>query len=207
VVVSHLHADHCSDVASLIDYRRFNLWPPENPSVQKTAVLAPPGASDRFSALYAASTADLLNIDLGDVLDIRGLSDGMTVRIADCEVTARMLDHPGGSYGIRISDGDRSLAYSGDTGPTDRLVELAQDVDLFLCEASWPHSTLNQNPYRMHLSGKQGGEYAAAAGARRLVITHVLPWYRDDSEQIFSEAREAFGGPVELARAGSTLTI
>jgi ribonuclease BN (tRNA processing enzyme) len=61
------------------------------------------------------------------------------------------------------------LAYSGDTGPTPALVELARDADVFLCEATLrepegePHG---------HLTADEAREIAAAAGARRLLLTH-----------------------------------
>jgi ribonuclease BN (tRNA processing enzyme) len=61
------------------------------------------------------------------------------------------------------------LAYSGDTGPTPALVELARDADIFLCEA-----TLNKpegEPHG-HLTAEEAREIAAAAGARRLLLTH-----------------------------------
>ena len=39
------------------------------------------------------------------------------------------------AYGFRV-EGDRVLAYSGDSGPCDALGELARDADLLLCEAT-----------------------------------------------------------------------
>ena len=49
----------------------------------------------------------------------------------------------------------RSLVYSGDTGPTEALDELAAGADLFLCEASFVESKVN--PPHLHLTGAQAG--------------------------------------------------
>ena len=58
-------------------------------------------------------------------------------RAAGFELVAyRMLHYALESYGLRVSDGDRTLAYSADSAPCDGLVELARDADLFLCEAT-----------------------------------------------------------------------
>jgi ribonuclease BN (tRNA processing enzyme) len=56
-----------------------------------------------------------------------------------------------------------------------------------------------------HLTARQAGELARAAGARRLVATH----YSDESdrERVRSEAEAGFGGPVTLARAGDVYDV
>ena len=57
----------------------------------------------------------------------------------------------------------------------------------------------------MHLSGRQAGEHAAAAGVGRLLITHVPAWF--DGEELLAEAKEAFGGPVELVAPDAAYEI
>ena len=52
-----------------------------------------------------------------------------------------------------------------------------------------------------HLSARQAGSTARAAGAGRLVLTHL--WSTLDPEQSRSEAAEAFGRPVEVATVGA----
>ena len=54
-------------------------------------------------------------------------------------------------------------------------------------------------PGGLHLSGREAGEHAAQAGARRLLLTHLVPWA--DPEAMLAEAREAYDGPLELVRS------
>jgi ribonuclease BN (tRNA processing enzyme) len=75
------------------------------------------------------------------------------------------------TYGLRVESGGRSLAYSGDSGPSDRLAELARDADLFLCEATLARGDLDGEP-RGHLSADEACAAFAASGARRLLLTH-----------------------------------
>jgi ribonuclease BN (tRNA processing enzyme) len=61
------------------------------------------------------------------------------------------------------------LAYSGDTGPTQRLVELAKDADLFLCEATLARP---EPAERGHLTEDEALDAFRDSGARRLVVIH-----------------------------------
>ena len=40
-----------------------------------------------------------------------------------------------------MTNGEATLAYTGDTGPSDRIAELARDADLFVCEATLETAT------------------------------------------------------------------
>jgi hypothetical protein len=40
--------------------------------------------------------------------------------------------------GLRLTAGGKTLAYTGDTGPSPDLLDLAREADLFLAEATFP---------------------------------------------------------------------
>jgi ribonuclease BN (tRNA processing enzyme) len=106
------------------------------------------------------------------VFEQREFSDGQPFEAAGLEVTPVELPHYTlQTFGLRVSNGDKTIAYSGDTGPSDRLAELARDVDLFICEA-----TLERPEYdgaiRGHLSAEEAVAAFEASGARRLLVTH-----------------------------------
>jgi ribonuclease BN (tRNA processing enzyme) len=85
-------------------------------------------------------------------------------------VTPRRLDHYLElTFGLRVQNHTSTLAYSGDTGPSARLVELARDADLFLCEATLREP---EPAERGHLSEDEAVEAFRASGARRLVVIH-----------------------------------
>jgi ribonuclease BN (tRNA processing enzyme) len=114
--------------------------------------------------------------------------------------TARVdtVNHPVDAFGIRLEHEGSSLAYSGDTGACESLVDLATDTDLFLCEAAF-HDHV-EHPKDMHLTGSEAGEHARLARARKLLLTHLVPW--NDDEVTLSEARTTYDGPIDLARSG-----
>ena len=79
---------------------------------------------------------------------------------------------------------------------------LGNGLDLLLCEATY---TAEHEGTAGHLSGRQAGAAARAAGARRLVITHR--WPTVDAAAVADEATAAFGGPVEQAIMGKDYTL
>jgi ribonuclease BN (tRNA processing enzyme) len=195
VALSHLHADHCADMTNLVVHRRYHPTPP--PAVERLPVYAPADAPARLAAAYAASREEWASTDLSDVLDFRPVIDGGALR--ELTLQATPVDHPVPAYALRVEHDGASLVYSGDTGPCPGLVELARDADVLLCEASWPHvvpGRWTEPPTGLHLSGRQAGEHAAAAGVGRLLLTHVPVWC--DPAALLAEARETFDGPVEL---------
>lgn len=198
VAFSHLHADHCSDFASLAVHRRYHPDPPYDPTERKLPVLAPVGAPGRFAAAYAPDVSELVGTDLSDVFAFRSVVDGSRAEVGGVTLRASAVDHVCEAYALRVEHGGRSLVYSGDTGPSAGLVALARGADVLLCEATWPHVTPRwaEPPPGVHLSGRQAGEHAAAAGVGRLLVTHVPAWY--DAQALLAEAKDAFDGPVEL---------
>jgi len=203
-VLSHLHADHCADMANLVVHRRYHPAPPAG--VPALPVYAPDGAADRLAAAYAASAEERASTDLSDVLAFHPVADGGAVGAVGLRSTP--VEHPVAAYALRVEHGGASLVYSGDTGPSAGLVELARGADVLLCEASWPHVVPGQwdePPPGLHMSGRQAGEHAKAAGVGRLLLTHVPAW--QDAAALLAEAREAFDGPVELAAADAAYEI
>ncbi len=190
VYVTHLHADHCTDLVGMSYARRYHPdgLPPPLP------VYGPAGLAERLCRAFEVPPPD----GLREVYDWQEVPVG-TRTIGPFTLTTARMHHPVECHGVRLEAGGRSLAYSADTGATPRLVELAQDVDVLLCEASWPDRP--DNPGGLHLSGREAGEHAAAARARRLLLTHLMPW--TDPTAIAAEARQAYDGPLELVRSGA----
>jgi arylsulfatase len=91
---------------------------------------------------------------------------------AGLTVTALQLPHYQlETYGLRVENESHTLAYSGDAAPSDTLVDLARNVDLFLCEATLERGDLDGTP-RGHLAADEAVAIYKASGAKRLLLTH-----------------------------------
>jgi ribonuclease BN (tRNA processing enzyme) len=198
VVLSHLHPDHCADFSALSVWRRYH---PAAPASSPLPVYGPAESEERFAAQYAPSVAQR---GAGEFAGVYAFHTHVPATpVGEAVLRTAAVDHPCEAYALRVEHGGRSLVYSGDTGPCAGLVELARGADVLLCEASWPHT--DSMPTGVHLSGRQAGEHAAAAGVGKLLITHVPVW--TDAQAMLAEAKEAYDGPVELVRAGGEYPV
>ncbi|MGO4258463.1 MBL fold metallo-hydrolase [Marmoricola sp. RAF53] len=194
VLLSHLHADHCLDLCGFYVLRRYH----PTGAQPKIPVWGPVDTARRMAKAYDLDEDPGMNEEF-DFL----LYPEETFTVGPFTVTAREVAHPVTAYGLRIEADGRALAYSGDTGTCDALVETARDADLFLCEASFIEGS--DNPPDLHLTGAEAGRMASAAAARRLVLTHVPPWY--DPQVALAESKLTYDGDVELAEPGKTYLI
>lgn len=196
VCLSHLHADHCLDLASYWVARRYAPQGPQPP----IPVYAPERAAERMALAYGLEPDP--GPGMADAFSFTTLTAG-TRRIGPFLITTRRMNHPVETYGFRVEHGGRILAYSADTGPCEALVELARRADLLLCEASFLEGP--DQPGNLHLTGRQAGEHAERAGVRHLVLTHLVPW--NDKERSFAEASAAFTGKLSLAAPGQEFDL
>ena len=188
VVLSHLHADHCLDLTAMVVHRRYVVA-----GLPPLPVLGPEGTHDRLALAYDPAAPD----GLRDVFDVRTVTPGER-ELGPFRLRFARVAHPVPTHAVRISAGGRDLVYSGDTGPSDALVELATGADVLLCEASFPDD--EPRPPDLHLTGREAGEHADRAGVGRLLVTHVPPWA--DRDRILAEATAAHPGPTTAVTAG-----
>ncbi len=194
VLLSHLHADHCIDLCAYWVARNYRA----EGCPEMLPVYGPPGTPERLARAYDMPEEP----GMREVFDFRTLSPG-SFDLGPLRVTVAQVNHPVHAFAFRVEHQGRSLVYSGDTGECAELVDLARHTDLFLCEAAYVDG---RDTYQaVHLNGREAGEHAAAAGARRLVLTHIPPW--TDAERNRRDAAAAYSGPVEVAKSGAVYEI
>ncbi|MFY1678538.1 MULTISPECIES: MBL fold metallo-hydrolase [unclassified Streptomyces] len=196
VFLSHLHADHYIDMCVYFVARYYRH---DGGRCAPLPVFGPEGTEHRLACAYGDTpTAS----SMSEVFDFHTVKPG-TFEVGPFTVHTDRVAHPVEAYALRVEHAGRVLTYSGDTGVTEALDELARNADLFLCEAAFTHG--KEDIPDVHLTGREAGESAARAGARRLVLTHIPPW--TDPRVNLADARAAFDGPVELAAPGATYEV
>lgn len=190
VLISHLHADHCLDLVPYSYARRYH---PRAP-LPRLPVYGPRGLQERLCRAFEQPPADSLD----ELYEFRTLAEGRRT-VGPFEIDLVRVNHPVETYGMRVMADGATVAYSADTGACDALVDLARNADLFVCEASYLDG--GRHPKNLHLTAREAGEHASRAGVRRLVLTHLMPWC--DPLRSEAQAAAAYGGAVELARAGA----
>ncbi|MGM0604211.1 MAG: ribonuclease Z [Halobacteriota archaeon] len=101
----------------------------------------------------------------------------------------------------------RTFVYTGDTLPVDRTVEVASNADLLVHDATFAEDNATRARQTAHSTGRQAGEIAERAGAKRLALTHISSRYGGDADPILRDARSAFDGEAFVARDGKQIDL
>ena len=175
IVLTHEHPDHWADLTGFYVAAKYYL------QMKNVPVFAP--ASVRDHVYYNDAPLDWQIVTHGDRRQFR-----------DVELRFAKTNHPPETLAVRVDSDGRSMAYSADTAPGWSFSSLGDGIDLGLCEATF---LAEDEGKAQHLSARQAGKMAKAAGVRHLVLTHLQPG--TDPEKSQREAAATFGGPVSVA--------
>jgi len=194
ILISHEHPDHFVDLYPCFYGRHYG---------ELGAPHLPLFASSAFFPLIAGVLSIDSRVVMAVAYDVHGVEPGDGFEIGPFRVKTEPMAHLGlKALGFRIEAGGVVLAYSGDTGPTHHLEELARGADMLLSEATWQDRD-DLAPF--HLSSRQAAVHARKAGAGRLVLTHI--WPSLDRETSKAQAAEEFDGPIDVAVEGLRLKV
>jgi ribonuclease BN (tRNA processing enzyme) len=187
IAISHLHLDHWGDLVPWV----WGLMYGPGRTTARPALFLPPGSREALRPVLARVGFETM---LDEAFELREYVEGEAFETAGFAVTPVRVDHYGlDCFGFRVANGSGTLAYSADSGPCDRLVELARDADVFLCEATLERGELEGSP-RGHLDIPEAVDAFRRSGARRLLLTH-------------RPAELAVDDGLELVREGQTFAV
>ncbi len=185
VVVSHAHMDHVRDLATIADNRCQQGAPP-------LEIIGTPATLD---ALKTHFFNDLLWPDFsqietpgGKTIAYREVQPEETIEAAGLKVTPVLVDHTIETAGFVVDDGVRSIAYSGDTGPTERFWELLaqqENLSALLMEVSFPNEYAELARISGHHTPETLGVELQKFGGRELPILlyHIKPVFHAKVER------------------------
>lgn len=197
VAITHFHADHVSDLPTLIMAWKHGALPARSAPAE---ILGPPGIIDLMERLAAAFGSWV--VDPGFPLTVRELESGDQVLLpGDMALEARKVPHTDESIAYSIRHDGRRMVYSGDTGLDSGFAEWSADCDLLLCECSLPR----EMAVPQHLTPEQCGEIAAIARPGVLVLTHFYPPV--ERTDVRAAVAERWNGSVVLAADGWSIEL
>lgn len=197
VALTHFHADHVSDLATLFVAWRYGQLPPRTVPV---TLIGPPG----IRAL-AARIAEALWKELaapGYPVEIVELAAGQTrVLGSGVRLSAFKVPHTDESVAYCVERNGRRMVYTGDTAYHAPLAEWAAACDVLLCECSLPR----EMAVASHLTPEECGMLAAIARPRTLALTHLYPPV--ERVDVRALVAERFHGAVVIATDGWSTEI
>jgi ribonuclease BN (tRNA processing enzyme) len=205
VFITHLHSDHTLGLPDLI----FTPWVLERSLPLE--VFGPPGIEDMTAHLEAAYAEDVQNrIEGPQPQNATGwqvrthlVEPGIVYRDSLVTVTAFAVSHEDWphAYGYRFETADRVIVISGDTRPTDAVVEACGGCDVLVHEVYSDAGFARRTPewQRYHASAHTSAHELAAIATRAhpklLVLTHQLFWGTTPDE-LLAEVRSGYNGVV-----------
>jgi ribonuclease BN (tRNA processing enzyme) len=167
IVITHFHLDHWGDLVPWVWGSMYLQGRGDAPA--RAALWVPPGGIEQLEQFGSRlGFPDMFE----RVFGVQEYTPGEAFEAASHSVVATRVPHYRmEAHALSISNGSTTIAYSGDSGPSDALVESARDADLFLCEATLLRGELDGQP-RGHLSLDEALEAYERSGAKRLLLTH-----------------------------------
>jgi ribonuclease BN (tRNA processing enzyme) len=199
ICISHFHPDHTAD---LIHFFFATRYPPILEKRKPFTIIAPKGFN-RFLELLRKPYGTWLDLPAGLMNIVELKADENDKKEFDkFTILSAPLNHTPQSLGFRIEDNSgRSIAYSGDTGYCEQIVDLARGADLLILESSFPDGEAIAG----HLTPSEAGTVAVRSGARRLLLTHFYPeCLRTDIEM---QCRRTYPGELILATDLMSLSV
>lgn len=169
VLLSHLHFDHASDLLVMRYYLEI--------AGKTLPVYVPEEDESPFRALLAAPA-----------FDVRPYPE--TLEIAGLTVTTMPVRHPVPCRALKLTDGSKTLVFTGDTNDCPGLAGFAKDTDVLLADAAFLEEEWADT--KPHMSASGAARLAKEAGAKSLYLTH-LP-VRHAPATLVKEAQAVYPG-------------
>ncbi len=166
IAITHWHLDHWGD---LVPWVWGSFYLSSDGPMPKPALWVQPGGAE-----FLATLGERLGFpDMFErTFELTEYAPDTAFEIGPLAVTATRVPHYRlETYAFRVQSNGAVLTYSGDSAPSDRLVESARDADLFVCEATLLRGELDGEP-RGHLSLDEAIQAFEASRAKRLLVTH-----------------------------------
>jgi len=185
---SHYHPDHTAELVSLLFAYRDPVFGRKE---KEFFIFGPPGLLDFYEGLtkiYGSSVkAENYPLILKEVREDE-------VSTLGSKIVVREVDHSGASVGYRIKLGNgKVIVYSGDTGYSEKIVNLAQDADLLILECAL--SEEKEKPD--HLTPSLAGKISEEARVKKLILTHFYPVFAGIN--IYERCQKFYSGEIVVA--------
>jgi ribonuclease BN (tRNA processing enzyme) len=196
-VITHFHIDHVGELPALLFAFKYGRATPRNVPLEIVGPAGLPALVDGFVELYKMKLleqefpVEFRELAPGDSLD---LGEGGALRTAK-------TPHTPESLAVRVEAEGLSVCYTGDTAPSDDLVDLFRGTDVLVAECSF----VEDNRGTKHLVADEVAAMAREAGVGHLVATHS--YFDPAAEQLAERLAKGYAGRITIAHDGLAVAV
>lgn len=195
--ISHFHLDHCGGLGPFLFGTKYA--PQLQIRRKPLRIIGPVGLKGLIQRLDAVNDYRLLEQPFPvEIIEIEPLEKFEIVK--GLEAVALKTPHTDESLAIHIRDGEKTLVFSADTGPSQPLAAFANQADLFILECSF----VKNKPVEKHLELAEAIYLIRKAKPKRAMLTHFYPEW---DEVDFNEETKKFEPMCEVIEAVDGLRV
>lgn len=215
VFITHNHSDHEAGLGALL----ILAW---GSGLQTPVDIYGPAPLARLVAAHLAANAYDIEVRMDEegrpplvpLIHPHEIANGPVMADGKVRVRCVQADHYHVvDYAYRFDTPDRSFVFSGDTRPSDALIDLARGADVLVHEAMLESAfrtitdgnapRLMDHLLRSHTTTEELGRVAAAAGVGTLVLSHLVPASPNLTDEMWIEGvRRHYRGRIIVGRDG-----
>jgi ribonuclease BN (tRNA processing enzyme) len=232
IFITHAHSDHTAGLATLLVSQWEQQAEPADIYGSGVEALVK-GAIDYLTPNAEIRWSEGKKRPMTETFRAHDVAPGVVYQDANVKVTAVENTHfhfqPGDpaygkykSYSYRFETPDKVVFFTGDTGPSDAVVELAKGADLYVTETTSPEDVVEmykkndiwqsktpeeqqgflRHMHEEHVTPEDIGRMAAKADVKAVVMSHLGPslYPNDDYQRFIDAAKKYYSGPITLAK-------
>lgn len=196
IIITHLHADHYVEIYNIITL--LKVYKMKGVPIPKITLYLPSNSKKIYKHIKEKGK---------EVLEIKKYNEKTTIKGINYTVCfCKVIHSDEEAYAIKVSNNYNSFVYTGDASNLSfsKLVSFSKNANVILCDSTYLKSEgKSDDPY--HMTAFEASNYARVAEAKKLVLTHLKSFDRDDNK-IILEAANNFEN-VELAKTGKEINI
>ncbi|TFF88837.1 MAG: MBL fold metallo-hydrolase [Promethearchaeota archaeon] len=206
ICITHLHNDHFLGLFSILWYYWIVTQRKES-----LKIIGPP--KTEFTVRKILGLINTPKNALKFEMNFIELEDIETVQVIEnngYHIKAIKMDHHPISFGYRVEDSNKkSVFYTGDTKPNDRIVKISKNCDLLIIESTFPDDFSNFAHKYHHCTPYDAGLLAQKAEVKKLALTHISSLFQNEKEikKIEKQAKKQFKNEVIIAKDLLTIEI
>ncbi len=184
VIISHYHADHIADIGVL------------QHAILVQSLL---NETDRKIPIYGHTENEAefekLNHDYTVAKEYRPME---ALNVGPFFIRFLRTSHSVPCFGMRITDGKKTLVYTADSAFQEEWIPFCRDADALVSDCNFYAG--QEAAKAGHMTSKEAAKIAQEANVQELILSH-LPHF-GNHEQLIEEAHQLFTGGISLAYEG-----